>query len=127
MMSTADSTPIIKKVDLGLEASFTEFPYPVSLGRDDYFLARGKDGGYRLLSAICPHSWGRIVRWDNCFMCPDHGWRFELSEGVCVNGPRAQMYTFPVTVRHGHLFAEVPEDKTQWPDSEGQDQETDSP
>ncbi len=113
-MSTTDSTPTTREVDLGLESSFNEFPSAVSIGRDDYFLARGKDGVYHLLSAICPHSWGRIVRWDSCFMCPDHGWRFEMNEGVCVNGPRAQMYNFPVTLNEGHLIAAIPEDMTTW-------------
>ena len=102
------------EVDLGPEDSFTDLPAPVAIGHDDFFLARDKEGVYRLLSDICPHSWGQIVRWDNCFMCPSHGWRFELDEGICINGPRAQMYTFPVTVRDGRLYAAVPEDKRLW-------------
>ena len=113
-MPTADSTPTINEIDLGAESSFADLPYPLDIGRDHYFLVKDKKDAYRLLSAICPHSWGRIVRWDNCFMCPDHGWRFELSEGICVNGPRATMYTFPVTVRDGQLYAHIPQDKTTW-------------
>ena len=113
-MSSADSSSTVREVDLGPESSFEEFPAPVEIGRDDYFLAKGKDGTYLLLSAICPHSWGTIVQWDTCFMCPDHGWRFEFGEGICINGPRAQMYHFPVTIKDGHLFAAVPEDKTAW-------------
>jgi nitrite reductase/ring-hydroxylating ferredoxin subunit len=113
-MSTAEPTPKVREVDLGAEASIGELPFPLSIDEDDYFLSRGKSGEYRLLSAICPHSWGEIVRWDNCFMCPSHGWRFELKEGVCLNGPRSQMYNFPVNVRNGQLYAEVPEDKTKW-------------
>ena len=113
-MATADANPSVREIDLGAEASFTDLPYPVEVGRDDYFLVRDKTGAYHLLSAICPHSWGQIVRWDNCFMCPDHGWRFELSEGICVNGPRAQMYRFEVTVRDGQLYAAIPDDKTTW-------------
>jgi nitrite reductase/ring-hydroxylating ferredoxin subunit len=42
-------------------------------------------------------------------MCPDHGWRFEQSEGVCVNGPRARMFGCPVTVEDGRLIVEAPE------------------
>jgi nitrite reductase/ring-hydroxylating ferredoxin subunit len=112
-MSTADAAPPVE-VDLGPEDSFNDLPASISIGRDDFFLARDKEGVYRLLSDICPHSWGQIVRWDNCFMCPDHGWRFELNGGICINGPRAQMYAFPVTVRDGHLYAQVPGDKTLW-------------
>ena len=73
-----------------------------------------KDAVYRLLSAICPHSWGKIIDWGTCFLCPDHAWRFEMSEGICINGPKAQMYASPVTARNGHLYAEVPADKTLW-------------
>jgi nitrite reductase/ring-hydroxylating ferredoxin subunit len=113
-MSTADSEIPTRELDLGLEASFNELPAPLSIEGEEYFLSRGKDGGYLLLSAICPHRWGRIVRWDSCFMCPDHGWRFEMIEGVCVNGPRSQMYAFPVTARNGRLYAEVPQDKASW-------------
>ena len=113
-MSTADSTPAIREVNLGAEASFEKIPAPVSVDEDEFFLTQDKQGTYHLLSTICPHSWGQIVQWDNCFMCPDHGWRFETKEGICVNGPRAQMYHFPVTLRDGHLYAEVPEDKRYW-------------
>jgi len=94
-------------MDLGPETSFLKFPAPVYVGNDSYFLVRGKRG-YLLLSTICPHQGGEVVHWDSCFMCPDHGWRFELAEGECINGPNARMTAFSVTVRSGHLFAEVP-------------------
>lgn len=96
-------------MDLGPEASFTKFPVPVSVGDLSYFLVRNKQG-YLLLSSICPHQWGEVVHWGSCFMCPDHGWRFELTEGECINGPNARLTATPVTVRAGHLFAELPVD-----------------
>ena len=108
-MTSPDSNVATIEVDLGLVDSFEHLPVSVTVDGESYFLAKGKDGAYRLLSAICPHSWGTIIKWDTCFMCPDHGWRFEMTEGICINGPRAQMYAFPVTVREGHFFAEVPE------------------
>jgi nitrite reductase/ring-hydroxylating ferredoxin subunit len=108
-MTNPDSNVATIQVDLGLLDSFDQLPAPITVDGESYFLAKGKDGMYRLLSAICPHSWGTILKWDTCFMCPDHGWRFEMTEGICINGPRAQMYAFPVTLRQGHLFAEVPE------------------
>ena len=113
-MATADSTPAINEIDLGAESAFANVPHPLTIDGDDFYLVKDKAGDYRLLSAICPHSWGHIVRWDNCFMCPDHGWRFELAEGICVNGPQARMYTFTVTVQDGQLIAHVPEDMTTW-------------
>ena len=95
-MTTADSNPsvsqpAVQEIELGAESTFAELPYPLAIGQDDFFLVKDKGEAYHLLSAICPHSWGRIVRWDTCFMCPDHGWRFEMSEGICVNGPNARM------------------------------------
>jgi nitrite reductase/ring-hydroxylating ferredoxin subunit len=94
-------------MDLGLEASFTKFPASIKLGGSSYFLVRNRKG-YQLLSTICPHSWGEIVEWGSCFMCPNHGWRFDINDGECVNGPNARMDSAPVTVREGHLFVDGP-------------------
>ncbi|MCH8279505.1 MAG: Rieske (2Fe-2S) protein [Chloroflexi bacterium] len=94
-------------MDLGPESSFTKFPSVVHMGDWSFFLVQGKEG-YKLLSTVCPHAGGEVVDWGTSFMCPDHGWRFEMKDGVCVNGPLAQMTSFPVTVQDGHLFADVP-------------------
>ena len=93
-------------MDLGPEGSFNKFPAEIVLGGESYFLVRSKKG-YQLLSSVCPHHGGEVVNWGTTFMCPDHGWRFEMKEGVCINGPNARMYSFPVTISGGHLFAEV--------------------
>ena len=98
------------KVDIGLESSFTKFPAPVDIGKWSYFLARNKKGAYALLSNVCPHQMGEVLDWGGVFMCPDHGWRFELTEGVCINGPISRMIAFPVTVEDGRLVASVPDD-----------------
>ena len=50
---------------------------------------------YQLLSTVCPHAMGEVVDFGNVFMCPDHGWRFEKSEGICINGPNSRMTSFP--------------------------------
>ncbi len=106
-MTTPDLTAGIQEVDLGAETSFAEFPVPLTLQDQDYFLAKGKDGIYRLLSTRCPHRWGEIIEWNTCFMCPDHGWRFEMSEGICINGPNARMDSIAVTLRDGRLIAQL--------------------
>ena len=98
----------VKEVDLGAAGSFTEFPTTIALDSGDFYLAQGKDGVLRLLSSLCPHSWGTVYLEDTCFMCPSHGWRFEPFAGNCINGPVAQMYTFTVTNRNGRLVAEIP-------------------
>lgn len=91
--------------DLGLESAFTKFPAPIELESENFFLVKGKTG-YLLLSAICPHSHGQVRHWDTCFMCPDHGWRFALDNGECINGPLARMFSAPVLVRDGRLVVE---------------------
>ena len=75
-----------------------------------YFLARSRKGVYQLLSNVCPHQAEEVVDWSGVFMCPAHGWRFEYTEGVCVNGPNAKMVGFPVSVENGRLIAELPDD-----------------
>lgn len=97
-------------VDLGPESDFTKLPAPVDVGEWSYFLVRSKKGVYQLLTNICPHQADEVVDWDGVFMCPAHGWRFEYTEGVCVNGPNARMPGFTVSVENGRLIAELPED-----------------
>ena len=95
-------------VDLGPISEFTNLPAPVSLDDGSYWLVNGRKG-YLLLSSICPHLGGRVFDQGNGFICKDHGWRFENTQGDCVNGPRARMYSFPVTVQDGRLIAEMVE------------------
>ncbi len=101
-MSTRQET----EYDLGPESSFTKFPKLISVDEEYYYLVTGKKG-YLLLSTICPHQGSVVSNEGNAFMCRDHGWRFEHTQGECVNGPRSRMYSFPVTVRDGHLIADL--------------------
>ena len=98
------------RVDIGAESAFAKLPAAVEIGDWSYFLAKSRKGVYQLLSTVCPHQMGEVVDWGGVFMCPDHGWRFEYSEGVCVNGPNSRMTAFPVTVESGRLIATVPDD-----------------
>ena len=95
-------------VDLGPESAFTKFPAPITLEEESFFLVHGKKG-YLLLSTVCPHQGAKVTNWGKTFMCKDHGWQFEQTQGVCVNGPRAQMFSVPVTVQEGHLMADLSE------------------
>ena len=94
-------------MDLGPETEFTKFPAQIYLGDWPFFLVRN-NAGYKLLSAICPHQGSEVVDWGTTFMCPDHGWRFEQKDGECINGPKARMWSYAVTVQDGHLHADVP-------------------
>ena len=107
-MTLSDQTRKIVEIEIGPEASFEKLPAPVTLRLQDYFLARDDHGTSRLLSARCPHQWVVVLEWDNCFMCPVLGWRFELSEGICINGPNARMEFVPVIAREGQLIAQLP-------------------
>ena len=96
--------------DLGLESDYIKLPAPVTVRDWSYFLVRSRKGVYQLLSNVCPHQAEEVVDWTGVFMCPAHGWRFEYTEGVCVNGPNAKLVGFPVRVEGGHLIAELPND-----------------
>ena len=100
-----------RRVDIGAATDFPTLPAWVRLdGGEEFWLAKARDGQYRLLSMVCPHAFGRVVKWDKSFLCPDHGWRFEESQGVCVNGPRAQLFYHDVLVENGRLVAQIPAD-----------------
>ena len=92
--------------DLGPESSFTKFPVPISLGEKSYYLVSGKKG-YLLLSTVCPHQGSVVSDEGKAFMCPNHGWRFEHTQGECINGPRSRMHSSPVTVQDGHLIVDL--------------------
>ena len=100
-----------RKIDLGAVADFPELPARVWLDNgEELWLSKARDGKYRLLSMVCPHAYGRVVKWDKSFLCPDHGWRFEEGQGICVNGPRSQLFYHEVVVANGRLLAHIPAD-----------------
>ena len=100
-----------RKIDLGAVADFPELPARVRLDNgEELWLSKARDGKYRLLSMVCPHAYGRVVKWDKSFLCPDHGWRFEEGQGICVNGPRSQLFYHEVVVANGRLVAHIPAD-----------------
>ncbi len=100
-----------RKIDLGAVADFPELPARVRLDSgEELWLSKARDGMYRLLSMVCPHAYGRVVKWDKSFLCPDHGWRFEEGQGICVNGPRSQLFYHQVVVANGRLVAHIPAD-----------------
>ena len=100
-----------RKIDLGAVADFPELPARVRLDSgEELWLSKARDGKYRLLSMVCPHAYGRVVKWDKSFLCPDHGWRFEEGQGICVNGPRSQLFYHQVVVTNGRLVAHIPAD-----------------
>ncbi|MGH7380676.1 MAG: MBL fold metallo-hydrolase [Candidatus Methylomirabilales bacterium] len=98
-------TPKNKPVDLGAETSFTELPTRIFLGNRPHYLVCGETG-YQLLSTVCPHQGGEVANVGSYFECSQHGWRFEHATGKGINNT-GKLSSVPVTVREGHLFAEV--------------------
>ena len=94
------------RVELGLESSFTKFPVEMSIDHESFYLVYGRKG-YLLLSRECPHSGGVVTDEGRVFSCPDHGWRFEHTQGECINGPFSRMFAYPVTVEEGRLVVEL--------------------
>lgn len=78
-------------------------------------LGAGEEAGdFVALSSVCPHL-GCQVHWESLreeFVCPCHNGIFN-AEGVPLSGPPADagqdLARFPLRVRRGLLFAEVPE------------------
>lgn len=93
-------------VDLGPESSFAKFPAEVLVDGEAFYLVHGRKG-YLLLSRECPHQGGEVTDRGDAFACPDHGWRFEHTQGECVNGPLSRMLSYPVTIQDGRLVAEL--------------------
>ena len=89
------------QVDIGAESSFAKLPAQVDIGDWSYFLAKSKKGVYQLLSNVCPHAMGEVVDWGNTFMCPDHGWLFEKSEGHLHQRPQLPHDRLPRRRRSG--------------------------
>ena len=112
-MATADANPSVREIELGVEASFTDLPYPVEMtGR--LLPGEGQDRSVPPALGHLPPRLGTDRPMGQLLHVPRPRWRFELSEGICVNGPRAQMYRFEVTARDGLLYAAIPDDKTTW-------------
>ena len=97
------------KIDIGAESDFTGALPKVSIGGEDYFLIKTRDG-YRLLSRICPHSGGAIDREMGRFVCDTHGYEYEYDGGRCITNPELRMKSFVVNVVDGRMIALAPDE-----------------
>ncbi|MED2255219.1 Rieske 2Fe-2S domain-containing protein [Brevibacillus parabrevis] len=98
---------LLKKIQIGSENNFNEFPLEIELEGSQYFLTKDVTG-YKLLSTTCPHAGGKVVHQDSCFNCPIHGWKFDYS-GESINVPSQKLGHYNVFVENGVLFAEIPQ------------------
>ena len=105
--SRAWSAPQLDEgVDVGLEDDFSELPALVHVGDARFYLVEGQ-AGYQLLSTVCPHKGGEVQDAGESFRCPKHGWQFDHLTGGCLNAPGEGLTAIPVTVRDGHLIADM--------------------
>lgn len=91
---------------LGPVDSFQEFPALVEIGQGYFYLTKRVEGGYALLSTLCPHAGGEVF-WEGItdeFVCPLHGWRFD-PQGNCGDMPGNGLQSHPVELRENQLVA----------------------
>lgn len=93
-------------VELGRAADFVDLPARVDVVDTAYFLTRD-GGGWRLLSAVCPHTGGDIEDTGTVFRCPNHSWTFDRSTGRPVDVALWPMSDYAVEERDGVLVAHV--------------------
>ncbi len=60
---------------------------------------------------VCPHRGAPLyegfVR-DGYVTCPWHQWQFQLKDGTCRNIPGARVASYPVEVRDGAIWVDIP-------------------
>ena len=59
------------------------------------------DGQFHVIDNTCAHRGGPLGEGEleaKVVTCPWHGWQFDVTTGVCVNNPSAQVQLYPVKV-----------------------------
>lgn len=72
------------------------------------FLVEGK---YFALDNACPHMGGPLAEGDvtgGCVTCPWHGWQFKLENGACQGDFGEAATSYPIKIKVGKLFVELP-------------------
>ena len=86
----------------------------VTMGEAQVGLFRTGDSLFAI-DNICPHRGAPLhdgmVSGDQV-TCPWHQWQFQLSDGVCKNIPGVKTKSYPVEVRDGAIWVDVPEKTT---------------
>ena len=78
----------------------------VHVGKRDIALVRKAADEFYALSNLCRHAFGPLSEGfvDGHFLvCPWHGWRYDVRDGS-TDHPKADVATYPVTVRGGEVF-----------------------
>ena len=69
------------------------------------------DGGYRAVEDNCPHMDAPLndaICARGVITCMWHGWQFDLKTGVSLMSDRIAVKSYPVAVKNGEIYVEVP-------------------
>jgi 3-phenylpropionate/trans-cinnamate dioxygenase ferredoxin component len=69
------------------------------------------DGQYYAIDNACSHRGGPLGEGDldgSVVSCPWHAWRWDVTTGANVNNPAVRVACFPVTLRDGGVFVQLP-------------------
>jgi nitrite reductase/ring-hydroxylating ferredoxin subunit len=67
-----------------------------------------------VLDDECPHSGGPLSMGNfspPLLICPWHAWEFDCRSGQCVHSAKAAVRRYPVEIREGRIFADLPDER----------------
>jgi nitrite reductase (NADH) small subunit len=102
-MPYLDTTLTLEDLPVGKSCS-------VQLGESQVGLFRTPEGFFAI-DNICPHRGAPLhdgMVADGYVTCPWHQWQFQLGDGVCRNIPKVRVASYPVEVRDGAIWVDLP-------------------
>jgi nitrite reductase/ring-hydroxylating ferredoxin subunit len=79
---------------------------------DRTFALCNTDGEIHCLDGTCPHAGGPLgegTLQGDMLVCPWHGWEYNAKTGVNDSDEDVVVDTFPVVVKDGSIFIDIPE------------------
>ena len=70
------------------------------------------EGTVHALDGWCPHRNGPLSQGNYCdgnLICPWHAWEFRVSDGSLDLSPAIALRKYPVDVREGEVFVDIPD------------------
>ena len=100
-----------RRNDRCLEAGFAALPQVVSTaGGNAEIIVDGTaiaicnvSGEYHAVSNACPHAGSALGKGDisgKNLRCPDHDWRFDVTDGSCLTLPGVKLPIYAVHIEH---------------------------
>lgn len=65
-----------------------------------------------VIDNACPHASGNLSGGDvteSRVRCPSHEWEFDLDRGVCTQSPQVTVQRYPVEIRGGMVWVDLPD------------------